>query len=355
MGLDVDRLVSVNLQLRGQYLDYDRSMLVELYEDAARRVATIPSVRAAAATSSGLSSNYTTSIRAQGIDSIPRLPAGGPFLNSVSPAYFETVGLAVLRGRGLNASDVAGGEPVVVVSEFMARTLWSDDDPLGQCLFIGADATECTRVVGVVEDAARNGFQDAAAMSYYLPSGQAEMWRPNTLYVRATGSAESIVDDVATALQGFSSDVRSVSVRPVRDLLDRQARSWTVGATLFTIFGLLALVVATVGLYSVLAFDVAQRTRELGIRTALGARKARLLRTVVTQGAGLATIGIVLGLAAAYVAAPYMRDLLFETSPRDPTVFATVALVLLAVSVAASLAPAVRATRVDPVTALKAD
>jgi putative ABC transport system permease protein len=354
MGLDVDRLVSVNLDLRGQYLDYDRETLVELHEDAARRVSVLPSVRAAAATSSGLSSNYTTRIRAQGVDSIPRLPAGGPFLNSVSPGYFETVGLAVLRGRGLDASDVAGGERVVVVSDFMARTLWPADDPLGQCLFVGTDATECTRVVGVVEDAARNGFQDAAAMSYYLPSSQTT-WRPNTVYARADGSADDIVDDVAAALRGFSPDVRYVNVRPVRDLLDRQARSWIMGATMFTIFGLLALVVAMIGLYSVLAFDVAQRTREMGIRTALGARKARILRLVISQGAIIGGVGVSLGLGAAYVAAPYIQDLLFETSPRDPTVFVGVALVLLAVSVAASWIPALRATHVDPVIALKAD
>jgi predicted permease len=355
IGLDVDRLVSVNLELRGQYLDYDRAVVIELHEDAARRVAALPSVRAAAATSSGLSSNYTTRVRAQGIDSIPKLPAGGPFLNSVSPGYFETVGLALLRGRGLDTSVVAGGGRVAVVSDFMARTLWPDDDPLGQCLFVGADATECTRVVGVVEDAARNGFQDAAAMSYYLPSSQAEMGRPNTIYVRARGSADDIVNDVAAALRGFSPDVRYVNVRPVRELLDRQARAWTLGATMFTIFGLLALAVATVGLYSVLAFDVAQRTREMGIRAALGASRARLLRAVVGHGAFLGGAGIAIGLSAAYLAAPYIQDLLFETSPRDTAVFVTVASALLAVSVAASLVPALRATRLDPATALRAE
>jgi ABC-type antimicrobial peptide transport system permease subunit len=236
----------------------------------------------------------------------------------------------------------------------MARTLWPGDEPLGQCLFIGADATECTRVVGVVEDAARNGFQDAAAMSYYLPSSQTT-WRPNTVYVRAEGAADDIVDDVSAALRGFSSDVRYVNVRPVRDLLDRQARSWIMGATMFTIFGLLALVVAMIGLYSVLAFDVAQRTREMGIRTALGARRARILRLVISQGAIIGGVGVVLGLGAAYLAAPYIQHLLFDTSPRDPTIFVTVAFVLLAVSVAASLVPALRATRVDPVTALRTD
>jgi ABC-type antimicrobial peptide transport system permease subunit len=124
---------------------------------------------------------------------------------------------------------------------------------------------------------------------------------------------------------------------------------------MFTLFGLLALVVAAVGHYGVLAFDVAQRTRELGIRTALGARKARLLRSVVSQGAFLGTAGVALGLAVAWVASPYLGHLLYAVSPRDPTVFGGVALVLVCVSVVAAIVPGLRATRVDPMVALRAD
>ena len=124
---------------------------------------------------------------------------------------------------------------------------------------------------------------------------------------------------------------------------------------MFTLFGLLALCLAAIGLYSVLAFDVAQRTRELGIRGALGATKSRLLRSVVYQGAGFGLLGVGLGLGAAYFAAPYASDLLFEVSPRDPAVFAVVAVSLIAVSAAASLIPALRATHVDPVEALRAE
>jgi ABC-type antimicrobial peptide transport system permease subunit len=209
--------------------------------------------------------------------------------------------------------------------------------------------------VGVVEDAARTGFFDIPAMAYYVPAAQSPRWSAGVVHVRVEGSMRRAVDRLTGALEPYSPDVRWVRVRPLSDVLDPQARSWTLGATMFTVFGLLALVVAAIGLHSVLAFDVAQRTREIGIRTALGARKARLLRSVVTQGTALGAIGIALGLAAAYVAAPYIQDLLFETSPRDPTVFTGVAVVLLAVSIAASLAPALRAIRVDPVAALKAD
>ncbi|MGE0158423.1 MAG: ADOP family duplicated permease [Gemmatimonadales bacterium] len=367
LGLDVDQLVSVMLEidqplLRTVVADLDGggtetaqfARLRELHEEAARRVQGLPGVLSAAATGSGLSSGYSTTLRAEGVDSIPRMPGGGPYQNNVTPNYFATVGLTLIRGRGILPSDVDGSERVTVLSELMAYTLWPAGDAVGRCLYVGRGATECTRVVGVVEDAARNGLRDDSFMAYYLPGAQAG--RPyNAVYVRTSGSVDDIAARIASGLRAFAPEVRYVQSQTLRDYLDPQARSWTLGATMFTIFGLLALVVAAVGLYSVLAFDVAQRTREIGIRTALGARKGRLLRGVVTHGAGLGAIGVALGLGAAYVAGPYIQDLLFETSPRDPTVYAGVALVLLGVSVAASLVPALRATRVDPVTALKTD
>jgi ABC-type antimicrobial peptide transport system permease subunit len=149
--------------------------------------------------------------------------------------------------------------------------------------------------------------------------------------------------------------IRYASVAPLQDKIAPEARSWTLGATMFTVFGLLALLVAAIGLYGVLAFDVAQRTRELGIRTALGAERMRLLRSVVTDGLRLALVGVVLGLGIALVAAPYVRDLLFKESPRDPHVFVAVALTLILVALVASLIPGVRATRVDPMVALRTE
>ncbi|MEQ1858023.1 MAG: ABC transporter permease [Longimicrobiales bacterium] len=369
LGLDVDRLVAVQLELdetvlQGVVADLDGAAaapgairaahLMGLYEEAIRRIDGLPGVISAAATGSGLGSGYSTTLRADGVDSIPRLAGGGPYQSNVSSNYFETIGLGVSQGRGVLPSDVDGAERATVVSDLMARTIWPDGDAVGRCIYVGRGATECTRVVGVVEDAARNGLRDAPHMAYYLPGGQAG--RPyNTVYVRAQESADDIVPRVAAALRSLAPEVRYVRVETMRDRLDPQARSWTLGAAMFTIFGLLALVVAAVGLYSVLAFDVAQRTRELGIRTALGARKARLLRSVLWQGISLTGLGVALGLAAVYWAAPYAQDLLFDTSPRDPWVLGGVAGILLVVSMLAGLVPGLRATRVDPMRALKAD
>jgi predicted permease len=357
LGLDVDRLVMAFPQFAHEMVPQRRA---ELIMAGAERVAALPSVEAAAATSSTFQGGGPTSqVRPEGVDSVPRLAGGGPYIYAGTPSLFETMGLAILRGRGIERSDVAESEPVAVVNETMASTFWPGSDPLGECLFRRGEESCAYRVVGVVEDAARNGFLDAPSAGYYVPLAQtlarSMTLVPNGIYVRARGDGADIVDDVGSALRGFSPEVGMVLVETVRDRLDPQARSWTLGAMLFTVFGLLALVVAAIGLYSVLAFDVAQRTREIGIRSALGAKKARLLGWVVARGATTGAIGVALGLGAAFVAAPYIQDLLFDTSPRDPMVFTTVALVLLTVSVAASWVPGLRATRVDPVTALKTD
>ena len=244
----------------------------------------------------------------------------------------------------------------------LASTVSADRDGLGECFVAedpdrflrdGQSSGECTTVVGVAEDVARRGFQDEPFMAYYRPQGYGGFFEG--LYVRAEGDPRSIVNEVATLLRSYSSTVGYTDVRTVEQILDPQARAWTLGATMFSLFGLLALNLAAIGLYSVLAFDVAQRTRELGIRRALGATKSRLLRSVVYQGAGFGLLGVGLGLVGAYFAAPYANDLLFGVSPRDPAVFAVVAVVLIAVSGAASLIPGLRATHVEPTEALRAE
>ena len=361
LGLDIDRLLLASLAVP-VLTPIDEG--AALYDEAIRLVSALPGVRSAAATSrpsfQGPNSRWPISV--PGIDSIPLLPGGGPYRYAVSPGYFETVGVAILRGRPFAASDRGDGVRVAVVSETMARTLWPDRDGLGECFVAedpdsflrdGQSSQECTTVVGVAEDVARRGFQDEPFMAYYLPQGYGRFFEG--LYVRAEGDPRGIVNEVAALLRSYSPSVGYTDVQTVEQMLDPQARAWTLGATMFTLFGLLALCLAAIGLYSVLAFDVAQRTRELGIRGALGATKSRLLRSVVYQGAGFGMLGVGLGLGAAYLAAPYAGDLLFEVSPRDPSVFAVVAAALIAVSVAASLIPGLRATHVEPTDALRAE
>jgi len=358
LGIDVDELMTVDLEFPRPDMEAEQRQAA--YDEAVRRISSLASVESVTETAVPLGYTIAIPMKVAGRDSLPRLPGGGPYIFSVGPRYFETAGLTVLNGRAFEAGDDAGAARVAVVPESTARALWPDADPLGRCLLVGQDAADCTTVVGVVQDAARNGYLDEQYLAYYIPMSQAPgeegfLVAPNGLYVRARGEVSEARDAVLDALRGFSPDVRWVRAMPLSETLDQQARSWTLGATMFTAFGVLALVLAAIGLYGVLAFDVARRTRELGVRTALGARRARLLGSVVRRGLGLGALGTALGLAIAYVAAPSIQDLLYEVSPRDPWVLGAVAVTLLAVGIAASLVPGLRATRVDPMAALKSD
>jgi len=360
LGLDVDRLLHVELEFNSRGAgDIPAGDVVATYEDAIRRLEALPGVHSAAATT-GIFQNAMPGRRfsVPGMATIPDVPGGGPYSHWVSPRYFETVGVEVVEGRPFESADFgAGSAPVALINETMASVLRPSGSALGECLLFGssggAGGQVCTTIVGVAEDAARDGFRDAPGLTYYVP--QRPGWYPRRLYVRADGDPEVIKDDVAALLRSLSPIIRYADVRTMEDLLDPKAHAWRLGAALFTAFGLLALSVAAVGLYSVLAFDVAQRTRELGIRAALGATRARLLGRVVLNGVGLAASGVALGIAISFVAAPYLGELLFEVSPRDPRVFGGVAFVLLGAGWLASLVPAFRATNADPTDALRAE
>ena len=263
------------------------------------------------------------------------------------------MGIRVVQGRGLRPSDF-GGAPVAVVNRTMADLLWPGQDPLGKCLYQGGDdSAPCTEVVGVSAYAHRGGVVGEEAPQYYIALTAGDDDDPRSLQVRVTGDPRTATGPIVRGLHAGLPGVRMVRARPMREVLDPDFRDWRMGMTVFSLFGVLALLVATVGLYSLLAFDVAQRRRELGIRLALGASAGGLRRTVLLRALALAGVGVVLGLAAAFVLAPRTVDLLFDTSPRDPAVFLAAGGVLLAAAALAGVVPAGKATRVAPSEALK--
>jgi ABC-type antimicrobial peptide transport system permease subunit len=218
----------------------------------------------------------------------------------------------------------------------------------------------CTRVVGVVADTRRGALREEPAMQYYLPLGQeVRVSARPTLVVRAAGGRRAepalLARAVRRELLAMDPSLGYVETATLRDLIDPQTRSWRLGATMFGLFGALALVVAGAGLYSLIAYLVAQRTREIGVRLALGATAGAAAALVVRHGTGLAALGVAAGAAASLAAGRFIAPLLFETSARDPAVFGGVAAALLLVAVAASAVPAARARRVDAAEALRAD
>jgi hypothetical protein len=305
-------------------------------------------------------SSTAVDLRAPDLDSIPSLPSGSPILHAVDPAYFKVLDLRIQRGRGIEPEDRKSAPRVVVINETMARTLWPGQNAVGKCLMIGEGPKgvepPCATVVGVVENARAFELQQKAVMQYYVPREQ-EVFNStaNALLVRVRGEPSSSVPLIQRELLSLEPELRYAEVRPLQELIDPLARSWKLGATMFTVFGLLALAVAGIGLYSVLAFSVAQRTFELGIRSALGASRQRILGLVVVQGMWLAGVGIALGLLISLLASPRIADLLFDTSPRDPLMLAAVAAVMGTVAILAAVLPALRATRVDPSIALRSE
>ena len=244
---------------------------------------------------------------------------------------------------------------IAVVSESMARVLWPNADAIGQCMRLGRDTMPCTTVVGVAEDVAHENLIDAQRYRYYLPIEQVRPADGTALMLRMRGDPAAATERVRAALQRVMPGQTYVTALPFSDIVGMQQRSWRVGATMFVAFGGLALIVAAVGLYGVIAYNVAQRLHELGVRVALGAQGSDVVRLVVGQGVRYATTGVVLGAAVAMAIAPRVQALLFEQSARDARVFVLVGLVLTVVAIVASAIPARRATRVDPNVVLRAE
>ncbi|MDF2775042.1 MAG: permease [Geminicoccaceae bacterium] len=352
LGFDADSVLVVSINMRDVQLDSAATVALRLrlLESAVE----VPGISHGTLQESipfaGMSS---WPIFVSGIDSVRKL--GEFHLNMVSADYFATMGTRIVRGRPIEDADVDGGPRVAVISESMAAALWPGQDPLGRCFRMAADTMPCTHVVGVAEDIRSQSLEGAEnPFFYYVPAAQ---WRPQDggLFVRGHGDARLLVERVRKHLQREMPGTSFVTVTPLAEVVGATTRSWTVGATVFTGFGTLALVLAAVGLYSVIAYGVTQRRHELGVRLALGAARAGIVRLVVMEGLRFALVGIAIGGLVALSAGRWIGPFLFRQSPRDPAVFALVSMVVLAVAVVASCVPALRAAGVDPKTALQTD
>ena len=359
LGFDARRVLVVTVNFTGGG-GFTAAQVEELFGRAEERVRALPGVaQAGVASATPFGSGGATRLRAEGWDSLPPLgEAGLPKITAVSAGYFEAMGTRVVRGRGFTPEDRAGAPLAAVVNQTMARRLWPGQDPVGKCLHVGADTAPCSRVVGVVGDIRRDRLGDAEPLQYYVPLAQRQWlpW-PRALFVRpaAPEPSAALVAEVRNAVHALAPGLPYVNVRPLQELVEPQVRPWRLGAAMFGAFGGLALLIAAVGLYSVISYGVAQRTRELGVRVALGARAADVLRLVVGEGVRVAAAGVALGALGALAAGRFVAPLLFDTSPRDPLVFGGVTLALLLVALVASLVPARRASRVDPMVALRSE
>ena len=351
LGYDAEPVLVVELKMRGVELDSVRA--VALRRRLLESAQSLPDVEHASLnTTIPFWSRWSVGISVPGIDSVNQL---GEFdLNAVTPDYFATMGTHILRGRGIDAHDVTGAPGAVVVSASMAKRLWPNEDAIGKCIRINADTVPCTYVVGVAEDIKNTRLSDEPGLYYYLSANQFHN-EQSGLLVRTRGDATEHAEMVRRALQKLMPGASYLTVRPFSDVVGSQMRSWSLGATMFVVFGSLALVLAAIGLYGVIAYNVVQRSHEMGVRVALGARARDVVWLVVRQGALVGAVGIVTGSAIAMLGARWIEPLLFDESAHDPLVYAIVAVTMLAVAVAASFVPARRAARADPNAALRSE
>jgi len=362
LGIEPDRVLTFSVLRAGLGSISDtaerrleRRRRAEFYPAALERIRQLPVVEAASLSIGvAFASGYGQDIRVPGRDSIPRLPGGGPYLAAVTADYFRTMGTRVVRGRAFTPADRAGSAAVAIVDETMAATLWPGEDPIGKC-FVVSPSEMCAEVVGVAGDARRFELREDAAMFFYIPHGQEQQISGTQLLVRPRGDPKGAIAEVRAQLLALDPSIVFVRATVLQDLVDPQLRPWRLGATMFSLMGLLALLVAAVGLYGVLSYLVAHRAHEISVRIALGARARDVARLVFRGGFGMAGVGVLAGLVLALPAARFVAPLLFDTSPADPVVYGSVALVLLGVAALASIVPAARARRVSPMEAMRAD
>ncbi|MGV3709328.1 MAG: ADOP family duplicated permease [Gemmatimonas sp.] len=352
LGFDSERVVWVSTHLRTAMMDSTRQRA--FYEELVAAAKRVPGVEAA---TFGLSVPFATEweepLFTAGIDSVNTL---GRFeLQHVGPEYMQTMGTRILRGRALGAQDVFGAPPAMVVSASMAAKLWPGQDALSKCMRVGADTTPCRAIVGIAQDIKSNSLTESEQFQYYMPRAQMPSGSEGQVFVRVSSSATLQAESIRKALQTLMPGDSYVTATSLDDIVDPGRRSWKLGATMFSIFGSLALVVAALGLYSVISYTVAQRTREMGVRIALGAQSLDVIRMILRQSVALSALAIALGVGIAMFAGKWVEPLLFETSPYDARVYVIVASMLLLIAVAAALAPALRASRVDASEALRSD
>jgi putative ABC transport system permease protein len=323
------------------------------YRSLVESLQTIPGVRGAAV-SSGVplgAGNYTqTPVATTGKSVLPPETEMPIDWRIVSPGFFRVLGVPLLRGRDFTDADSSTTNAVTIVSQATARTFWGDDDPIGRTLHRRADTITFT-VVGVVGDV-RNAALNRESPSLYYPSARLVAGLMDVV-VRVDGDPERVLPAVRQKVRELDAQLPLSNVRTMNEWMSSNAAQPRLNAQLLGAFAAVALAIAAIGIYGVLAYSVNQRTREIGLRMALGAPRGRVLRLIVGEGMAVGAAGIAAGLAAAFALSRALSSLVFEVPVNDPATFTAVAAVLTIVALVACAIPARRASRVDPMVALR--
>jgi len=334
-----------------QQTSFDRELL--------RRMSAIPGIELAAITSDLPTTNLSVN-GAQAIDALAiedRRVESSLDLRAegirISPDYFKVMQAPLLRGRFFTEGDENGKQPVVIIDETTARKYWPTRDPLGQRVRFGADPTKpWMTVVGIVKDIKSDGLDIDGIPHTYVPIYQ----NPNrdlSIVLRTSLPAKVLEPQIRHEIQSIDPGLPAFDVSSMNDVVDRSLASRRFSAELVVGFAAVALLLASIGIYGLLAYMVGQRSREIGLRMILGAPRADILKLVLRKGVVLASVGIVAGVVLSACTASMMASLLYGVRPHDPAVFLVAPLLLLVVALLASYIPAWRATKVDPIVAVR--
>ena len=357
-GFEAENVLTANVSLPGARYPNEAASLA-FWDQLLPRVRAIPGVQAAGMVSTlPFGGGWaTTSFNVEGFT--PNPGEQGPWgdFRVASPGYAEALRIPLKRGRFINDQDIPGSERVVVVDDEMVRRYWPSTDPIGKRIFFDPDPgqpTEYYTVVGVVGHTKQEALDAEDRVQLYFPHRHGPQGFMS-LAIRTSVPPETIVSALKQAVQSIDKDQPLSRVRTMEDLLAQSVGQRRLSMLLMGVFAAVALALASIGIYGVMSYSVTQRTHELGIRMALGAARANVLGMVVRQGMTLVVIGLAIGIAGGFAMTRFLESQLFGVDPTDPATFTVVALVLASVALAATLVPAMRATRVDPLVALRPD
>ncbi len=321
------------------------------FDEALNRVSSIPGFDSAGLTDAlPLGRNRSWGVGAKG-KVYQRGERPNAFVRIVSDGYFRAMGIQLRRGRDFSPRDTPTSTKVIVINETLARVLWPGEDPLGKIMTIDGER----EVIGVVRDVRHLALEQESGSEMYLPIRQTNDYASVDLVVRSASSVSTMAAGIRDALKPIDPDLPAKEFRAIQDLVDRSTSPRRLIVMLLTGFAGFALILASLGIYGVISYSVNHRKQEIGIRMALGASPGGLERGILLQTLKLAAIGAAVGAVAAWLLARVLQGLLFGITPSDPLTFATVLVILIAVAALAGYLPARRASRLDPVIALRAE
>ncbi len=356
-GFRADHLLTMKVDL-SEVKYPDRERRAAFFDEVMRRVRELPGVHSVAV-AGNLPLTYngdSMSIGAEGVPDPPPSQRPDVIFRAIGPGYFNTMSIPIVGGRDFTDQDNADSKNAVIISEKTAQHFWPGQNPIGKRLKPGSSTSkgEWREVIGIVKDVRQNDLIAPPKMQMYFTYRQLKDIAANALVLRTTVEPMSLAGSVRNAIWSVDKDQTVANIDTMDHIVAEAVARQRFSMVLLGVFAVLALLLASVGIYGVMSYSVVQRTREIGIRMALGARRADVLQMTVQQGLKLVGAGMVLGLAAAFLLTRVMATLLYGISATDPITFIGISMVLLAVAILASYIPALRATRVDPIVALRA-